>query len=588
METWKGRGAMVTMTPSEAMVETLRAEGVDTVSGIVGSAFMDALDLLPAAGIRFLPVRHEQSAGHVADAMARVTGRAAVCIGQNGPGITNMVTSIAAAYHAHAPVVLVTPSATTSSVGLDGFQEVEQLSIFRSITKYQVRLPRPDRMAETFRAAFRAAYGLRGPVQVDIPRDFFYGESDCEILQPGQYRAPTRTVGDPEQVARAAELLAQAESPVILAGMGVVESGAVDEVVRLAEALTAPVATSYLHNDAFPASHQFAVGPIGYQGSKAAMGLLSQADVVLALGCRINVFGTVPQYGLDFFPRKARIVQVDLEHQQVGRSTPIEVGIVGDAKLTAAAILRRLGEASARAVDQDRLARIREAVASWREELQQLSTSDSSPISPRRALAELAGVLPEDAIVTTDIGNICSAANAYLTFTKPRKFLPALTFGNCGFAYPAALGAKLARPQDPVVALVGDGAWGMSLHETMTAVEEGLPVVAVVFNNGEWGAEKRNQIDFYDGRFVATDIGREVGGFEFARIAEAMGADGRRVTEPGELKDAYAEALTGDRPTVLELVVDPDELAEPFRRDALQPPVRHLPRYRHLAASSRP
>ncbi|MQB01695.1 MAG: sulfoacetaldehyde acetyltransferase [Actinobacteria bacterium] len=578
---------MVLMTPSEAMVETLRAEGVTVVPGIVGSAFMDALDLFPAAGIRFLPVRHEQTAGHMADAYARVTGRPAVCIGQNGPGITNMVTSIAAAYHAHSPVVVVTPSATSGSRGLDGFQEVEQLSIFRTITKFQIQVPRPDRMAESFRTAFRMAMARQGPVQIDVPRDFFYGEADTEILEPHEYRAHERGSGDPQALDRAAELLAGAEFPVIVSGYGVVAAGAVPEAAELAELLTAPVANSYLHNDSFPATHQLAVGPLGYMGSKAAMRLLSRADVVLMLGCRINVFGTVPQYGMDFWPTQARTIQIDIDPEQIGRSKPIELGILGDAKAAGRALADRLAARGlTRDLDEARAARVREEHAGWHAELRQLSSSDATPINPRRALDELATLLPEDALVTTDIGNICSTANSYLRFTEPGTFLAAMGFGNCGYAYPAALGAQVARPQAPVVAIIGDGAWGMSIHETMTAVEEGLPVTAVVFNNQQWGAEKRNQIDFYDDRFVGTNIGHDTGGFDFAAIARAMGADGVRLTTPSDLKDAYASALESDRPTVLEVMVDPDVLAEPFRRDALQQPIRHLERYAHLDARS--
>ncbi|MPZ89833.1 MAG: sulfoacetaldehyde acetyltransferase [Nitriliruptorales bacterium] len=571
------------MTPSEAMVETLRAEGVSVVPGIVGSAFMDALDLFPAAGIRFLPVRHEQSAAHMADAYARVTGGPAVCIGQNGPGITNMVTGVAAAYHAHSPVVVVTPSATTGSRGLDGFQEIEQLSVFRSITKYQVQVPRPDRMAETFRTAFRMAVASQGPVQVDVPRDFFYGECDDDILEPYQYRVQQRGEGDPAALDQAAELLAGAEFPMIVSGYGVVLADAHAETAELAELLTAPVANSYLHNDSFPATHPLAVGPVGYMGSKAAMQLMSKADVVLMLGNRINVFGTVPQYGLDFFPKAAKIIQIDIDPAQIGRAKSVEVGILGDAKEAARAIAERL---RAKGLDdrrnQRRLNHITDVAQAWTAELREMSSSDATLINPRRALQELADLLPERAIVTTDVGNICSTANGYLRFTRPRTFLAAMGFGNCGFAYPAALGAKLARPDQPVVAIVGDGAWGMSLHETMTAVEEDLPVVAVVFNNQQWGAEKRNQMDFYANRFVGTDIGRDKQGFNFAAIAQAMGADAARIADPSDLKEGYASALNADRPTLLEIMVDPDILAEPFRRDALQQPVRHLDRYAHL------
>jgi len=571
------------MTTSEAVVETLRAESITEIFGIVGSAYMDLLDLLPAAGIRFVAVRHEQSAAHMADGYSRVTGKPSLCIGQNGPGITNMVTSIAAAYHAHSPVVIVTPSAMSAGRGLDGFQEVDQLPIFSTITKFQLQVSRPERMAEAFRTAFRVALAERGPVQIDIPRDFFYAEGDFTILEPERYRVSDRGPGNRAAIDKAAEILAAAKSPAIIAGLGVTETAGADEVRRLARQLGAPVASSYQHADAYPQNDELAVGPIGYQGSKAAMGLLSKADVILAVGTRLSGFGTLPQYGFDYFPKAAKIIQIEIDPRQIGRVRPIDVGIIGDARAAAGAIADRLAAIQGeRKPDPARLASIREAKEAWAKELESISASDASPISPRRALAELARALPEDAIVTSDIGNICSVANAYLKPTRPRSFLPALGFGNCGFAYPAALGAKVAAPDRPVLAIIGDGAWGMSLHEVMTAVEEKLPVVACVFNNQEWGAEKKNQIDFYDDRYVGVDIGHSVGGFEFAEIAQAMGAIGVRVSDPANLQDTYADALAAGAPVVVEIMVDPKELAEPFRRDALQFPKRHLKRYAHL------
>src|SRR5215207_6841808 len=268
---------MPRMTSSGALVETLRTEGVTVCPGIVGSAFMDALDLFPDAGIRFVPVRHEQTAAHMADAYARVTGRPSVCIGQNGPGVTNMVTSMAAAYHAHSPVLLLAPAAGSSAKYLDGFQEIDQMAILRAVTKFQVEVNRPDRMAELVRLALRHAVALRGPVHVDIPRDYLYGEADFEILEPQRYRADRRGAGDEQALDRAAQVLAGARNPVLISGMGVIDADAIEDVKALAERLDAPVATSYLHNDAFPADHELAVGPIGYQGSKAAMRALQEA-----------------------------------------------------------------------------------------------------------------------------------------------------------------------------------------------------------------------------------------------------------------------------------------------------------------------
>lgn len=568
---------MAVMSGSEALVEALRNEGVSVIFGLVGSAFMDALDIFPKAGIRFLPVRHEQNAAHMADGYARVTGRPGVCTGQNGPGITNMVTGIAAAYLAHSPVVLLSPHVTSASAGTDGFQEANQMKIFESIVKYQVHVNRADRIPEYVRNAFRIALAELGPVQVDFPRDYLYEEVDVDIIPPERYRTAARGPGAPEALQMAAELLSRAEFPVILAGLGVVNSGGQREVAALAEFLSAPVVTSYLHNDAFPASHPLMAGPIGYGGSKAAMRLLSKADVVLALGSRLSIFGTLPQYGMDFWPKKARLIQVDQDHRQIGRVKPFDVGIIGDARLAASEILQRVRALEpGRQPDLERVREIQEEKEAWARELEELSASDRVPVSPRRALRELTAALPKEVVVTTDIGNICSVANAYLHFEAPRRFLAALSFGNCGFAYPAALGAKIGRPELPVLAIVGDGAWGMSLSEVLTAVQEQIPVVAAVFNNSEWGAEKKNQIDYYGNRFIGTNLMAT----DYAAIARAMGAEAYRIEHPGEIGDAVRAAFASERPAVVEIVVDPEELFEPFRRDALRVPKRYLARYR--------
>lgn len=567
---------MAKMGGSEALVESLRNEGVNLITGIVGSAFMDALDIFPKAGIRFLPVRHEQNAAHMSDGYARVTGRPGVTTAQNGPGMTNMVTAIAAAYLAHSPVVMLSPAVTSGSVGTDGFQEADQMKIFEAIVKYQVQVNRADRIPEYVRNAFRIAIAEQGPVQIDLPRDYLYDVVDATILPPERYRVDRRGAGDPEALQAAADLLANAKFPVIIAGYGVVKAGASEAVAALAEYLSAPVVTSYLHNDAFPATHPQACGPIGYGGAKAAMTMLSQADVVLALGTRLSIFGTLPQYGFDYWPKQAKLVQVDINHRQIGRIKPFDVGVIGDAKLAALEILTRLKARNPnRAADAGRLQQAAAAKENWLKELRELSSSNATPIIPRRALQELTAAFTPDTIVTTDIGNICSLANGYLNFTQPSKFLAALAFGNCGFSYPAALGAKLGRPDCPVVALVGDGAWGMSLNEVLTAVQEDIPVVAVVFNNGQWGAEKRNQVDFYGNRFEGTNFMP----INYAAIARAMGAEAQRIDNPNDVRGAMAAAIASKKPTVLELMVEPKELFEPFRRDALKLPVRHLPQY---------
>jgi len=564
------------MTPSEAFVETLRAEGVTLVPGIVGSAYMDALDLFSAAGIRFLPVAHEQNAAHMADGWARMTGRPTAVIAQNGPGISNFVTAVAAAYWAHTPMVVITPSVGSMAVGLGGFQETEQLPIFSKMTKWQVQVNRPERMAELLRRAFYVAKAENGPVQIDIPRDYFYGEIETEI-----YPSITleRGAGPDHLLEGAARALVEAKSPLIIAGGGVVQGGAGLEVRALAEFLSVPVANSYLHNDSFPASHELSVGPLGYCGSKAAMELIAQADVVLALGCRLNPFGTTPQYGFDYWPKNAKLIQIDADHRTLGLTKKAWLGICADAKLSAARLLEH-----ARALDPTRarndatIRKIADAKKKWAEELEKLSSKGGEPISPRHALKLVSEALPKDCVVTTDIGNISSVANSYLRFENPRRFLAAMSYGNCGYSYPTALGAKLARPDLPVVAYVGDGAWGMSLAEVMTAVRENIPVVTIVWNNAQWGAEKKNQVDYYNDRFVGTNLKNP----DFAEVARAMGAQGIKVERESQIGDAVKTAISSGKPTVINLVVDSLELAEPFRRDALKKPTRMLDAYQHL------
>jgi sulfoacetaldehyde acetyltransferase len=564
------------MTPSEAFVETLVAHGVKHVFGIVGSAYMDALDLFPPAGIRFISVAHEQGAGHMADGYSRVSNRQGVCIAQNGPGITNFVTAVAAAYWAHSPVVVITPETGSATQGMGGFQETDQMPIFSKITKFQAHVNRPDRLAEFTSRCFDLALSERGPTQLNIPRDYFYGDIDVTLPKPIKVE---RAAGGAKSLEEAAKLLAEAKFPVIVAGGGVIMSDGQLEAKALAEYLSAPVVTSYLHNDAFPASHPLMCGPLGYQGSKAAMKLIAQADVVLALGTRLGPFGTLPQHGIEYWPKNAKIIQVDSDHRMLGLVKPITVGVCGDAKPAAADMLHRLQtgnvKITAHGNKDARLAELKKQKDAWEAELNTWGQADGSPIAPRRVLRELEKAMPKNAMVTTDIGNICSVSNSYLRFEQPRSFFAAMSFGNCGYAFPTAIGAKVGAPDRPAIAYVGDGAWGMSLQETLTCVREDIPVVAVVFNNGQWGAEKKNQIDFYADRFVGTNLKNP----SFAGIARAMGAEGITVAHPGEVGDALRTAVASSKPTVLELMVT-QELGDPFRRDALKKPVRALDKYK--------
>jgi sulfoacetaldehyde acetyltransferase len=459
---------------------------------------------------------------------------------------------------------------------MGGFQETDQMPIFSKITKFQAHVNRPDRLAEFTSRCFDLALSERGPTQLNIPRDYFYGDIDVTPPKPIKVE---RAAGGAKSLEEAAKLLAEAKFPVIVAGGGVIMSDGQAEAKALAEYLSAPVVTSYLHNDAFPASHPLMCGSLGYQGSKAAMKLIAQADVVLALGTRLGPFGTLPQHGIEYWPKNAKIIQVDSDHRMLGLVKPITVGVCGDAKPAAADMLNRLQtgnvKIAAHGNKDARLAELKKQKDAWEAELNTWGQADGSPIAPRRALRELEKAMPKNAMVTTDIGNICSVSNSYLRFEQPRSFFAAMSFGNCGYAFPTAIGAKVGAPDRPAIAYVGDGAWGMSLQETLTCVREDIPVVAVVFNNGQWGAEKKNQIDFYADRFVGTNLKNP----SFAGIAKAMGAEGITVGHPGEVGDALKTAVASNKPTVLELMVT-QELGDPFRRDALKKPVRALDKYK--------
>ncbi|TAK37308.1 MAG: sulfoacetaldehyde acetyltransferase, partial [Betaproteobacteria bacterium] len=474
---------------------------------------------------------HEQGAAHMADGYYRVTGRHGVCIGQNGPGITNFVTAIAAAYWAHSAVVAITPETGSLSIGLGGFQETDQLPIFSKITKYQAHVNNPARMAELTARAFDRAILEMGPAQLNIPRDYFYGELECEIPQPIRIE---RGAGGSASLEAAAELLAQAKFPVIIAGGGLTQANGVAAAIALAEALDAPVCNSYLHNDSFPASHRLACGPLGYHGSKAAMKVLARADVVLALGSRLGPFGVLPQYGFDYWPQHAKLIQVDADPRVLGLVKKTSVTVNGDAREAALALAARLkGRPLAAAQNRaERLAVVQSENEVWAKELAAWDfekdswslevAKGSQYMHPRQMLRELAKAMPADAMVSTDIGNICQVANSYLKFERPRSMFGAMMFGNCGYAFPTMIGCKAGAPDRTAIAYVGDGAWGMSFGEILTCVREHIPVTAVVFNNQQWGAEKKNHVDFYANRFLGVNLENP----SFAGIAKAMGAEG--------------------------------------------------------------
>lgn len=578
------------MTNSEAFVEALVAHKVTDVFGIVGSAFMDALDMFPAAGIRFISVQHEQNSAHMADGYSRLSGKHGVCIGQNGPGVTNSVTGIAAAYWAHSPVVMITPECASIGKGLGGFQEVDTLNVFESVVKAQCHVNNPVRMAEMTERAFDLASSECGPTQLNIPRDYFYGENDFTIHGPKKIEL---SAGGPQSLDKTFELLKNAKNPVLLCGGGVVLSDGVEDAVALADFLGVGAATTYLHNDSFTGSHPLSLGPIGYLGSKAAMHAIKDADVVLAVGTRLNPFGTNPQYDMDYWPHDAKLVQVERDPRRLGLTKRADVEVCGDARLFLQEMLKRSQEngsdmtcLSGESKDT-RVTNVQRLIGDWKDERDAMTDAldpvhahggESGVLKPRMAIREIARALPADAVVATDIGNSCSVAHGYLDFDHPRHFLAPMTFGNCGYSSPAVMGAKVADPSKPCVALAGEGAWGMQLMDTLTCVRENIPITVIVFNNGQWGAEKKNQVLWFGDRYVGTDLESP----SFAGIAKSMGAEGivcNNIDEvAGAVQLGIKNQMQDGKTTVIELITS-RELGDPFRRDAMKLPKRLLQKY---------
>ena len=574
------------MTTEEAFVKTLQMHGIEHAFGIIGSAFMPISDLFPKAGIKFWDVAHECNGGIMADGYTRATGKMSMCIAQNGPGITNFVTAIKTAYWNHTPLLLVTPQAANKTIGQGGFQEVEQMALFRDMVCYQEEVRDSSRISEVLNRVIEKAHRGSAPAQINVPRDFWTQEIDISLPERVEIERPS---GGAESIKKAAELLSKASFPVILSGAGVVIGDAIAEVCALAERLDAPVCSGYQHNDSFPGSHPLACGPLGYNGSRAAMELIAKADVVLALGTRLNPFSTLPGYGIDYWPKDAKIIQVDINADRIGLTKKVAVPICGDAKKVTKQLLEALSSDAGDKKREDRKSAISLAKSTWFQALSSMDHEDDDPgtswnadarkrepkrMSPRMAWRAIQASLPSEAIISTDIGNNCAIGNAYPSFEEGRKYLAPGLFGPCGYGFPSILGAKIGRPDVPVVGFAGDGAFGISMNE-MTACgrEDWPPITMVIFRNFQWGAEKRNTTLWYDNNFVGTELDPHL---SYAKIAEACGLKGVQVDTMDALTDALSvavkEQMKDKRTTFIEVILN-QELGEPFRRDAMKKPV---------------
>ena len=555
----------------EAVVELLRQEGVSHIFGIVGSSFLDILDpLYDRDDLRFVGVRHEQGAALMADGFSRISGAASVCLATNGPGVLNLTYGIGSAYVAHSPVVVIAPSASRRDQYRGSTQEFDQVALFKPITKAAFPINRIDRLPDALRHAFRVATsGKMGPVLLDIPRDLLPGaEVELELLPPDAYRpGQTRARGDLGLIQRAADLLAAARRPVILAGGGVQWSNAGEVVCRLAELTGAAVVTSYGRADAVPSDHPNFLGHLGRLGSAEGIEAVREADVILAVGTRLGQSTTF--YDNRYIPADARIIQIEIDPEEIGRNYPVAVGIEGDAGAVAEGLLAELRRRGPR----DNIAdgpQWAEEVSGWAarraERLRGEERLSGLPMKPQRVYAELRKVMPRDAIVALDAGLAPNFGQDRLEFYQPRSLMTSLDLGGLGFSFPAALGAQFAAPDRPVINFNGDGGFLFNAQEFATAVEYNLPVVTVIMNNGSWGSEKAYQRYAFNERYVGADTLNP----RYDKFAELFGGAGYYVERPADVGDALLAALKVGKPSIIEIPIDPDELPRPARLSDVQ------------------
>lgn len=554
------------MNGGEALVESLKIAGVKYVFGLLGSTTMEVYDALyDCKEIKYVGVRDERAGTHMVDAYGRVSRQPGVFLaGQAGPGAANMVTGLAQAKLAYSPLVAITGLASSSHLGRDAFQEIDQQALFAPVTKRTISVPRADRIPEFVKEAMRiATSGRCGPVVLQIPRDYFAQNIESPIQNPKDYFVTTQGMTNTAEVKRVAALLRKASAPLIIAGAGIKWGNGSAALAKMAERLSIPVASSAGHPDVLPNDNPMFFGQVGPRGNPVASRLARDADLIIALGTRLG-FNTTFYTHNDLSPI-AKIVQVDIDPEALGRYFKVEIGFVSDAGSVAAQLDEMLADMSGPAPWADWSSRAeQERQSLWREREKDGETK-RTPLAAARVFKEIRDVLPRDAIVTLDAGTMCLQATDQLRYYMPPALLSPLDFGLVGFSYAAGLGAKAAAPKRPVVTLMGDGGFAMTMAEITTAVENNLATVTVVLDNGCWGAEKAYQRDFYNGRYIGADIKS----MPYDKVAELGGARGYAVSAPGELSDALSAALKANEPAVIHVKVDPEAMIS-FRRDSFQ------------------
>jgi len=547
---------MVELTGSKALFEALKVEGVKHIFGIPGGAIIPIYDALyDVHEIRHILTRHEQGAAHAADGYARALGKQGVCMTTSGPGATNLTTGILNAYMDSSPVVAISGQVPTQALGTDAFQEADMLSVMLPIAKHNFIVHRIEELPSVVRLAFKVAMtGRPGPVHIDLPKNVQVTKADLKIPAEIKYEKPLKLQPDPEQVRKAVDMLTKAEQPVIFAGGGIMWSGASKELIELAELLNAPVTTSLLGKGTIPEDHPLALGMLGMHGRMAANTVVTESDMLLAVGVRFSDRSTAD---VRYFAPKAKIIHIDIDPVEIGKNVRVDLPIIGDAKRSLAAIIKELRSRAKRG----RASRWLDRVKKLRKEFAPRMDYDEVPIKPQRAIKEIQGVLDENAIIVTEVGQCQMWAAHFYVVRKPRHFISSGGLGTMGFGFPASMGAKVARPECDVVNIAGDGSFLMNSQELATVVENEINVVSCIFNNRYLGMVKQWQDLFFQKRRSATNLGKVP---DFVKLAEAYGAWGDRAAKPSEVAPKLREALRCGKPAVLDIPIDPDEHVLPM------------------------
>jgi len=539
------------MTGAEAIIESLRKEGVDIIFGYPGGAILPTYDALFDSDIRHILVRHEQSAAHAADGYARATGKVGVCMATSGPGATNLVTGIANAYMDSVPLVAFTGQVPRALIGNDAFQEVDIKGITMPITKHSYLVQDASELPKIIKEAFYiASTGRPGPVLIDLPKDVTTEETEFEYPAEVNLRGyKPKLMGNEQQIKRAALAIAKAERPVMYVGGGAITSNAAEEVRALAERIMAPVATTLMGIGVFPEDHPLALHMLGMHGTKYANYAVQESDLLIAIGVRFDdrVTGKV-----DSFAPEAKVIHIDIDPAEIGKNVRVDIPIVGDCKH----VLQRL----LKYVEKSRSERWIERIKEWKKRFPLRYEPSDTVIKPQYVVERIHKAC-KDAIIVTEVGQNQMWAAQFFTYTEPRTFLSAGGLGPMGYGFPAAIGAKLGRPEKTVFDIAGDGSFQMNSHELATAVKSDVPVIVAILNNSYLGMVRQWQELFFCRRYSETCI---EGSVDFVKLAEAYGALGLRAERPSEVDDVIEEALRANRPTVIDFVCDPEENVFPM------------------------